>query len=83
MLEAEKHSTRDELLEKVLSLDVEDRAYLAEALEDSLKPTDFASPEIAAAWSAEIERRAQACERGEMLTADWRDAMARLRNHGN
>lgn len=44
MLNAEDQWTREKLLEKALQLDVEDRVFLAEALEDSLHPTDFATP---------------------------------------
>lgn len=80
MLEQET-SSRDQILERALALAPEDRAYLAEALESSLSPHDFETPEIAAAWFAEIERRAVACERGEMPVADWRTVMARLREH--
>ncbi len=79
MLETGRLSPRDEILQKALSLDVEDRAFVAEALEDSLTPADFATPEIAAEWAAEIERRAEACECGEMPAEDWRAVMARLR----
>ena len=79
MLEAGTQMTRNEVLQQALSLEVEDRAFLAEALESSLKPADFASPEIAAAWAAEIERRSDAYERGEMPAEDWRIVMARLR----
>ncbi len=79
MPETERLSSRDEILQKALSLDVEDRAFVAEALENSLTPADFATPEIAAAWASEIERRAEARERGEMPAEDWRIVMVRLR----
>jgi hypothetical protein len=78
MLNAQ-HQSRDEVLQQALALAAEDRAFVAEALEESLTPGDFATPEIAAAWADEIERRAEACERGEMPAADWRAAMVRLR----
>jgi putative addiction module component (TIGR02574 family) len=73
-------SPRDQVLEQALALAPEDRAYVVEALESSLSLADFASPEIGEAWFAEIERRAVACERGEMPSADWRTVMARLRD---
>jgi hypothetical protein len=72
-------SRRDQVLEQALALAPDDRAYVAEALESSLTPDDFYSPEIASAWFDEIERRALACERGEMATEDWRAVMSRLR----
>ena len=75
--------TRNEVLQQAMSLDVEDRAFVAEALEGSLQPTDFATPEIAAAWAKEIERRAEAFERGEMPADDWRIAIERLRQNAH
>lgn len=79
MIEAKSNNSRDVVLQQALELEAEDRAYIAEALEQSLKPTDFATPEIADAWAAEIERRAAAYERGEMPAEDWRTVVARLR----
>ena len=70
---------RDEIAQQALNLPLEDRAYIADVIEQSLSAAGFASSEIAAAWSAEIERRAQAYERGEMPAQDWRAVIARLR----
>ena len=72
-------SIRDEIAQQALGLPADDRAFVAELLERSLATGEFATPEIAAAWIAEVERRADAYERGEMLATDWRDTMARLR----
>jgi putative addiction module component (TIGR02574 family) len=72
-------STREEIIQQALSLPVEDRAYVADAIEQSLGRGDFATPEIAAAWMAEIERRALAYERGETTAEDWRTVISRLR----
>jgi len=72
--------SRDRVLQDALTLAAEDRAFVAEALEASLQPGDFATPEIAVAWAEEIERRAVASERGEMPADDWRTVMARLRH---
>jgi putative addiction module component (TIGR02574 family) len=75
--------TRDEIVQQALALTPDDRAYVAELLERSLASGEFATPEIAAAWMAEIERRSEACDRGEMQTEDWRTVMARLeQRHG-
>jgi putative addiction module component (TIGR02574 family) len=57
---------RDQLAQQALSLAPEDRAYIADKLEQSLTTGGFATPEIAAAWIAEIERRIEAYERGEV-----------------
>jgi hypothetical protein len=71
--------TRDEIAQQALALPPGDRAYVAELLDRSLTTGEFASPEIAAAWMAETERRAQAYERGEITAEDWRTVMSRLR----
>ncbi len=74
---------REEIEQLALALPPDDRAYLAEVLEQSLEPGNFASAEIAAAWSEEIERRAKAYERGEMPVEDWRTTMTRIRKVAN
>ena len=60
---------RDHVLEQALALPPEDRIMIADALDESLKAGIFATPEIAAAWTAEVERRVEAYDRGE-TTAD-------------
>lgn len=72
-----------EFLQQALSLSAEQRTLMIEALEDSLNENAFASPEIAAAWAEEIERRAQAIDSGEVTTEDWQVVMARLRSKWN
>lgn len=63
---------RDQIAEQALALPPEDRAFLADTLEQSLSHDGFATEEIAAAWSEEIERRIAAYDRGEVtvLPAD-------------
>lgn len=73
-------ANRDEIVQQALALPPDDRAYVVDVLEQSLIEGDFASPEIAAAWMEEIERRASAYERGEMPAEDWRTVMGRLRS---
>ena len=70
---------RDELLQQVLALSPDDRAVVASALEESLHQECFSNPEALAAWTAELERRAEAVERGVMPTEDWRTVLGRLR----
>jgi len=72
---------RDQILEQALALGPEDRAYVADALEQSLGGGQFASPEIAAAWAEEIEHRIAAYDRGEMQAAGIDVAMERIREH--
>jgi putative addiction module component (TIGR02574 family) len=57
----------------------EDRAYVVDALEQTLSSEDFATPELAAAWGAEIERRVGAYERGELPAEEMEVALAHIR----
>ena len=50
-------SLREEIIQQALGLPSEDREFVADTLEQSLPHADFASPEIAATWSEEIDRR--------------------------
>jgi putative addiction module component (TIGR02574 family) len=70
---------REQLVEQALALPPEDRAYLADALEHSLTHEGFATPEIAAAWAAEIERRIAAYDRGEIQAGAAEAAIERIR----
>ncbi len=72
-------TVREQVLQDVLALPPEDRAFVAEHLERSLDHGQFASPEIAAAWTAEIDRRIDAYERGELLASDADESIARMR----
>jgi len=46
-------ANRDQIVEQALSLAPENRAYVADALEQSLSSGSFTSPDIAAAWAGE------------------------------
>jgi putative addiction module component (TIGR02574 family) len=72
--------TREEIAQQALNLSLADRAYLADVIEQSLAGRDFETPEIASARMAEIERRAQAYERGETAAEAWRTVVARIRS---
>ena len=67
------------VLSEALQLSPDDRARLIEELEASLDPQGFATPEIAAAWSAEIDRRMAAYDRGEIKAVTVEESMKRLR----
>ena len=71
--------TRDELVQQVLSLPVDDRAFVADVLEGSLPEEALADDEITAAWTREIERRVQAYDRGETTAVDFDAAMHEVR----
>lgn len=79
MLDAGQNSPRDDVLQRALSLTPEDRAFVAEALEGSLPPVEFSTSEIAAAWSAEIDRRIAAYDRGEMTAVSFEAALDHMR----
>jgi len=56
---------RDQIAEQALTLPPEDRAFLVDLLEESLKGEGFATSELAAEWVAEVKRRVEAYDRGE------------------
>ena len=55
------------------------RLYLADILEQSLTSGEFATAEIAAEWTEEIDRRLAAYDRGETHVADAGTALKRIR----
>ncbi len=70
---------REEIVQQAMALSPEDRVYVADMLEQSLSGGGFATPEIAAAWVTEIERRVAAHGRGDLPAADMNAVLARLR----
>ena len=72
----------EQILRKALELDESDRATLAGLLIESL---DAAQEEgWAEAWAAEIQRRADQLDSGEVTTIPWEDVRARFveKKHG-
>jgi hypothetical protein len=59
-------SKRDLILQEALALDDTDRAYVRDMLEQSLPNAPFASPELAEDWYAEIDRRIEQADNGEV-----------------
>lgn len=72
---------REQVLQEALALPLEDRAFLAERLDQSLDHEQFASSEIAAAWTAEIDRRIAAYDRGEVQATEPDESIARMRRY--
>jgi putative addiction module component (TIGR02574 family) len=72
---------REQVLQEALALPPEDRAFVVERLDQSLNQGEFASPEIAAAWTAEIDRRIAAYERGEVPALDTDTSVERMRRY--
>ena len=71
----------DEILERALQLSSKDRGKIVEILIRSLDPPgqDISEEEWEKVWGPELERRALACERGEIEAVDWRESLARVR----
>jgi hypothetical protein len=67
----------EQLAQQALALAPADRAYLADVLEQSLSTGSFATPELAALWADEIDRRLAAYERGEAKPTDADIALQR------
>lgn len=70
---------REEIVQQALALPPDDRAYIADALEQSLAHREVMSPEIATAWSQELNRRIEAYERGETAAMDFETALDHMR----
>lgn len=66
-----------EILNQALTLPKPERAVLVHQLLLSLEPEDF-DEDSEAAWTAEIEARLTAVEKGEFTAVEWRDALARI-----
>jgi len=65
------------LLQAALALPETDRAELAASLIHSLDPKMDEDAE--AAWSAEIERRVESIDRGEVELVPWEEVMREMR----
>jgi putative addiction module component (TIGR02574 family) len=72
-------SIREQIAQQALALPPEDRAFLAELLELSLTAEGFSTPELAAEWPTEVERRIEAYDRGETHAVDANTAMREMR----
>lgn len=69
--------TRDDVLRSALRLSQPDRVLVLEALTRSLVD-DAVAPKWDDDLRDELERRAEAVERGEMSTENWRVVLDRL-----
>jgi hypothetical protein len=68
----------EQLAQQALALGREDRIYLANVLDESLPMGEFATRELAAAWSEEVDRRLSAYHRGEATASDAHTALERI-----
>jgi len=69
---------RDQITQQSLSLAPEDRAYIADMLEQCLTSQLFADPALSQAWATELDRRIQAYDRGELTADDAESVLKRL-----
>ena len=72
----------ERLLQSVLALPESDRAHIAASLIHSLDTeTD---EDVDAAWAAEIQRRIESVDNGEVKLVPWDDVMREMRDrrHG-
>jgi putative addiction module component (TIGR02574 family) len=73
-------ATVDEVRRSALALSHEQREELARDLLLSLEPVSEAdSAVISEEWAAEIKRRVESYERGEVTLLDWRESIAQIR----
>jgi putative addiction module component (TIGR02574 family) len=70
---------REQIIEQAMALSAEDRAFVADALEQSLPDSGFADSALAGVWAEEIERRIAAWEAGKLTTKSAADTIASLR----
>lgn len=70
---------REQVARQALALTPEDRAYVADVLENSLSSGDFADSDIAAEWAAEIDRRIEMFDRGDVQSSDGVSVLERIR----
>jgi len=68
---------RAEILKAAMELPEDEREKLAEEL-DQLVHGDFANPEIEEAWAAEVERRIDEVDSGQVKTIPWPEARAQV-----
>jgi hypothetical protein len=70
---------RDQIAKQALALPPEDRALLADLLEESLATEDFATLALAPECVAEVKRRVAGYDRGEGRALDLHTAMQSMR----
>lgn len=73
--------TRDEITQQALALPVDDRAFLADMLEQSLCGNEWTQEEFASYWTAELDRRMAEHEHDPARAVDAETALAEMRQH--
>lgn len=70
--------TRDEIAQQALALSSDDRAFLADMLEQSLCGDEATSEEFATLWTAEIDRRLASYRKDPSRAVDAETALAEM-----
>lgn len=73
--------TRDEIAQQALALPADDRAFLAEMLEQSLCEQEYSQEEFAAYWTAELDRRMESYRKDPSQALDAETALAEMERH--
>lgn len=71
-------TVRDDIIQRALALPAQDRAFVADLLEQSLIDGELDSADVTVAWNEEIFRRIEAYKRGEMEAIDPETALQRM-----
>lgn len=71
-------TTRDEIAAQALALPADDRAFLADMLEQSLCENDVTIEEFAAFWTDEIDRRLASFRKDPTRAVDAETALAEM-----
>jgi putative addiction module component (TIGR02574 family) len=69
--------TLEEVFKAAQVLPSDERAWLVEALWETLEPKDW--PPLDAEWIAESQRRSEQLNSGQMTLASWTDVRNRVR----
>lgn len=69
----------NELLNKILSMSQEQRAFLVDKLIDSLESK--ADLDVELAWQKEIQKRIEEAEKGQATFISWEDVKQKLQEH--
>lgn len=74
-------TARDQIVAQLLDLPIEDRIHVRDILDESLQGEGAfgIDDQAAAAWTAEIDRRIAAYDRGEATAKPWEELRAELR----
>lgn len=70
--------TRDEIAQQALALPIDDRAFLADMLEQSLREDENSLEELTATWTAEIDRRLEAHRQDSSRVTDGESALSEI-----